>query len=543
MIKCNLRALPGILIIASGAGVYITGLFVDQTGDAAKYMAVARSIVETGDWINLKIHHEPYIQKPPLLFWLTALAFHLGGVSVPVYKIPALLVSVLGLYATYRLGKLFYGSKTGKLAALMLFFSQIFFLYNTDIHTDTLLVSFSVFSLWLFSCYLLNQNILFLIGGFIATGLAMLTKGPVGLAIQVFAIGFHLIYTKNYRQLFIWHWLLGVPILLFMLLPAFIGLYNQFGMDGLIFYFWTNNAGRITGSYIGNNNMDPFFYFHTMLYIFLPWSLFALSALFLEWKDIVAGRRDKTREALLIGGLSLFWIVLSVSRAKAPHYFFITLPFLAILTAKWTLTIFRNTMYCKLRKIIVSSQVFIISGLWICAFIIPACIFTNKSYLYLPILIIPILLQLFLFKYKRGFALLLWTSFLAITAMNYSVNSVMLPGMFNYQSAIKASEKFNKEAASNDILYNFRYDQYEIFYYAKNSSMIDSDEKLNEVLTKDNVWIFTDCEGYHLIESKTAIDTVFTFPHKNLTRPTLKFIWPSTRLSAVEKMYLLKISG
>jgi hypothetical protein len=38
----------------------------------------------------------------------------------------------------------------------------------------------------------------------------------------------------------------------------------------LLFYFWTNNAGRITGSYIGNNSIDPFFYFHTLLYIFLP---------------------------------------------------------------------------------------------------------------------------------------------------------------------------------------------------------------------------------------------------------------------------------
>ncbi len=54
---------------------YFLGLFVDLTGDAGKYGAIARHIIESGDWINLKIHGESYDQKPPLLFWLAALGF------------------------------------------------------------------------------------------------------------------------------------------------------------------------------------------------------------------------------------------------------------------------------------------------------------------------------------------------------------------------------------------------------------------------------------------------------------------------------------
>ena len=83
------------LIFAFIILVYITGLFPETTVDSAKYASVSREIVESGDVLHLKIHGEPYMQKPPLLFWLAAISFKLFGVSMFAFKLPTLLFSIL----------------------------------------------------------------------------------------------------------------------------------------------------------------------------------------------------------------------------------------------------------------------------------------------------------------------------------------------------------------------------------------------------------------------------------------------------------------
>jgi len=47
---------------------WISGLFIDLTGDSGLYAAISRQMVESGDWLNLKINGEPYVQKPHLFF-------------------------------------------------------------------------------------------------------------------------------------------------------------------------------------------------------------------------------------------------------------------------------------------------------------------------------------------------------------------------------------------------------------------------------------------------------------------------------------------
>lgn len=149
----------------AGVAAYAAGLFVHVTRDASKYAALAREIYDTGEFINLKIHGEPYVQKPPLLFWLSALSFHLFGISDLAFKLPLLLFSFAGIFFTFKLGSALYDQKTGVLAALLTASSQISFLYNMDIHTDTLLQSLVTFSLWQFYLFLKNKKTHHLVWG------------------------------------------------------------------------------------------------------------------------------------------------------------------------------------------------------------------------------------------------------------------------------------------------------------------------------------------------------------------------------------------
>ena len=125
---------------------FILGLLVPITSDAGKYAAISRIIYETGEWINLKIHFEPYLQKPPLLFWITTPFYYILGPSAFAFKLPVLLYSGIAVYSTYRFTKLFYDLKTAKLAALMLATCEFYFLFHNDVHTDSLLAANVIFS-------------------------------------------------------------------------------------------------------------------------------------------------------------------------------------------------------------------------------------------------------------------------------------------------------------------------------------------------------------------------------------------------------------
>ena len=109
----------------------------------------------------------------------------------------------------------------------------------------------------------------------------MLSKGPVGAAIPAFAVVGHILLKKDFKSLLDYRWYVGILISLAdCISPALIGLMNQFGWQGIRFFFWENMVGRITGSYVKAVN-DPVFYVHNLIYQLFPWSFLVLYRRFL----------------------------------------------------------------------------------------------------------------------------------------------------------------------------------------------------------------------------------------------------------------------
>src|SRR5712691_5030373 len=52
--------------------------FTDNEG---MYAEVGREILVTGDWLTPRVNGEVYLNKPPLLFWLTALVLKVAGLN------------------------------------------------------------------------------------------------------------------------------------------------------------------------------------------------------------------------------------------------------------------------------------------------------------------------------------------------------------------------------------------------------------------------------------------------------------------------------
>ncbi len=535
-----------IILSVLCVAVYITGLFPDVSIDAAKYAAVSRYMHESGDLIHLKIHGEPYLQKPLLMFWLSAFSFSVFGLSMFAFKLPSLLFSVLGVYSTFRLAKLYYGVSAGKLSAIIFATSQMLFLYTNDLHTDALLTANIIFGTWQVAEYLHNKKLLHLIAGFIGIGLAMITKGPIGLAIPAFAIGGHLIMKRDWPNIFPPEWLIGLPVLIIIIFPTLKGIYDQFGWDGIRFYFLTNNVGRITGEVAGKSK-DYFFYFHTLIYIFLPWSLFAFTAFYFHIRQLVhKNKNHRVRpEYFTYSVILIYTFILSISRQKAPHYLFPVIPFLSIVVADFIHKVSNISGLNSVYKWMMGFRIFVIILLWVITGIIIIVVFpTTDIFIWFPVGFMLLLLIYGFTLYKTRKHKLILPLALSAIALNFTINTHFLPSAYKYQGVINASYRFNELASDSDILYTYNYKEFETYFYPKTiSERVTDTHHLEKILSQEGTWFFVSPKGYEDLRSLAASRIVYEekFYNKKMSIFSPAFLNPKTREKELHNVYLLKV--
>ena len=334
--------------------VYVCNLGIDiMEIDAAQYASISREMQESGSYLEVYHRGKDYLDKPPFLFWSSALSFQLFGIHNWSYKLTALLVLLIGIYSTYRFSRLWYDEQRSRVAALVLASTQAYFLMTNDVRTDGLLTGWNMLAIWQLAAYLHSRNWRHLFVAAVSIALAMMSKGPLGLVLPGIALGGHLLLTRNYKAIFDYKWLLMLMMVALLLLPMCIGLYQQFDMhpekevyglqgpSGLKFFFWTQSFCRITGDNYWQNDSPVYYFLQTMLWDLQPWVLLFFPALiWVLWLLVKDGLRLKhLPEGFSVSGFVLMLVVLSASRYKLPHYVFPLFPFAAIIVAHFLYTL------------------------------------------------------------------------------------------------------------------------------------------------------------------------------------------------------------
>ena len=62
-----------------------------------QYASMSREILRNDNFLHLFDNGEPYLDKPPLIFWVTALFFKLLGPSDLVYRLPSIIFTLLDM--------------------------------------------------------------------------------------------------------------------------------------------------------------------------------------------------------------------------------------------------------------------------------------------------------------------------------------------------------------------------------------------------------------------------------------------------------------
>jgi len=545
----NFNNLP-LVLFACCTIVYLIGLyFIDVMDiDSSQYAAMSLQMMENHEYLQVKLRTNDYLDKPPLLFWLSSLFYSVFGVSHFAFRLPSFLFTILGTYSTFKLGTLLYDKKTGLIASLVLYSCQAYFLFNHDVRTDCLLTNSIIFAVWQLYAHIKFNKLINFLGGFLGIALAMLAKGPIGLVVPALAIGSHLLIKKDFKTIFQLKWIAGILLVLLILSPMVYGLYQQHGIKGVKFYFWTQSFGRITGESEWKNEGSTMFFTHTFLWSFLPWTIFALGAIFIKIKTVFNKTQRLSNEFITIGGFVLSFIALSLSKYKLPHYIFVVYPFAAIFTAHYITTLINNNFSSILSKIILGFQWFTILLFVGFPLIIMLWIFPTSN-IFIWIIYSIFILTIVYFTFKKylpagGKEKIILVSVFAAINLNFILNFHFYPTLFTYQSGATAARFLNEQKVEKkDVVYFNMYSYAFDFYFRHNVDWVNSWENIKErVNEKKELWVFADEEGYKQISDK-EVKILFTKKIENMRVANLTgtFLNPATRKDALSYTYVVKL--
>ncbi|MFQ5738569.1 MAG: ArnT family glycosyltransferase [Acidobacteriota bacterium] len=300
--------------------------------DEPRYARIAEEMNLSGQYVTPTLNRVPWLEKPPLLFWLEAASFRLFGVSEWAARLPVALLAAATLLASSFLAYRMAGPPAAVLAFLILSTSGLFYTYARAASTDMPLVA--MLSLALIAAQLGSHSSKALWGALsgLALGLAVLAKGPVALVLFSGILGVHCLILQRYP----WNWrqtLLGVLGFFGLALPWFWLVWLENGYD-FVATFWLNHhlARFLTGLH---HHVQPFWYFLPVVLIgFFPWVVFLATSVARLWELRLQPKHEKDRMILFLW----LWVLVpllffSLSQSKLAGYALPIFPALALLAA------------------------------------------------------------------------------------------------------------------------------------------------------------------------------------------------------------------
>lgn len=292
---------------------------------------VAQAMFLSGDWIAPRRMGVIWVDYPPLLYWAGSIAAHVfGGMTEFTLRLPSALAAIGLALLTCAVGSRWFGPSAGLWSGFLLLVFPQFALQAMGYRPDML---FSLFIGAGFFVYALgaqdNPRWHLRATGFALLGLAMLTKGPLGLLLP----GLVLTLWHTWRRQW-WSILALAPLSLIPLtiyLAWFIACANQMGADNILTELWLQNFARFGSGFRGHER--PFFYYMLIIwYDMAPWTL--LLPLALWWLHRSGAWRDRNQQ-LLLCWFGAFFVFLSIAATKRQMYLLPAYPAAALLIGQW----------------------------------------------------------------------------------------------------------------------------------------------------------------------------------------------------------------
>jgi 4-amino-4-deoxy-L-arabinose transferase-like glycosyltransferase len=154
--------------------------------DEGRYAEIAREFFLLRDWLIPHLNLLPYLEKPPLVYGLTALCFKVLGYTEAAARLPSAVSALAGVFLAYGLGRVLWGPRVGVLGALVLASAAGYVALGRLLTLDMTFALFLNLGIGLGYLALSRERPRLWLWAYPALALAVLTKGPVALVLAGF---------------------------------------------------------------------------------------------------------------------------------------------------------------------------------------------------------------------------------------------------------------------------------------------------------------------------------------------------------------------
>ncbi len=332
MKRSILMAVPLFLLLAAYLGINMTGHGL-WPADEPRYGQVAREMMQSGDYLVPRVNGEPYLEKPPLLFWSIALASLPAGDVTPVTaRIPSWLAALLTTVLTWMLARRMFGGRVALWSVVMMVTAYRFWWQAGFAQIDMLLtgcMTVVLYHLWRWEEDRRAWRLPVIYGAMAA---GMLAKGPPALIFPLLLIfSFHWRDKPGRKAL---HWAAGctaaLAVAALWYVPARLALDGE-GVravsEGIGGNLIRNTVGRALMGV--SKAQPPWYYLLQFPTDWLPWSLFLPWIAFRAWRL----RRETKAHRFLWCWFAPAFVFFSISIGKRAIYLLPLFPAAAIFTA------------------------------------------------------------------------------------------------------------------------------------------------------------------------------------------------------------------
>jgi len=321
-------ALIVLLLLITLIGIFNRDL---QYFDELRESEIGREFLDHHNWAVPTLNNQPFMEKPPLVYWFVALSFRIFGNHDWAARIPCVIFGWGILLFTFLLVKKVYGNKTGIASVLVLATTGGFLSSSHKMTCDIGLFFFITGAAYfLYLAFTGSEKwyglfYLFPLGAFFSKGL--IGFGFIGLLFLAWVI-----WTRNPKEILRarpWLWL---PVIAIPIIIWFIALSHDSRGNLLYTFLVENNLHRFFPPdeyHLGHTH--PFYdAFYQMPSQFLPWVLVLIMIIPWLWKQ-----RQQEPIKFLLSWFIPGFLMLTVSGTKRGLYFIPLLPPLAIMVTAW----------------------------------------------------------------------------------------------------------------------------------------------------------------------------------------------------------------
>lgn len=302
-----------------------------------------REMLESGTWVVPTFNWELRTAKPILLYWIQRPSFLIFGPTEFAARLPSALLGMATVLVVYELSRRMFDRGTGLLAGLVLASATQFCMLSHAATPDAPLIFFTVLTLAMVWFLHDAGGRGWLVWPAIPCGLAVLTKGPVGLAMPALIT---LSYLAWNRELFrawdrrlIWGGLLWAAVAV----PWYVLVTSETRGAYAAAFFGDENVGRFMAP--KENHRGPVvYYLGAVMVLFAPWCCFLGVTLWDAIATARGNRREPPEEPIsvetradrfLLCWVGVYLLFFSAAATKLPNYIAPMYPPLAILTARF----------------------------------------------------------------------------------------------------------------------------------------------------------------------------------------------------------------